>query len=123
MLEDGPAFRAVEVLGMPEARIPLAQAVTFCACAPKSNAAYLAVDAALSEVRNGKTREVPLHLRDANMDAKERGHGQGYKYPHDFPGHFVKQSYLPDPVRFYEPSDQGDEKRLAERLKSLRDIH
>jgi putative ATPase len=117
------AFRAVEVLGMPEARIPLAQAVTFCACAPKSNAAYLAVDAALSEVRNGKTREVPLHLRDANMDAKERGHGQGYKYPHDFPGHFVKQSYLPDPVRFYEPSDQGDEKRLAERLKSLRDIH
>ena len=117
------AFRAVEVLGMPEARIPLAQAVTFCACAPKSNAAYLAVDAALSEVRNGKTREVPLHLRDANMDAKERGHGQGYKYPHDFPGHFVKQSYLPDPVRFYEPTDQGDEKRLAERLKSLRDIH
>lgn len=114
------AFRAVEVLGMPEARIPLAQAVTFCACAPKSNAAYLAVDAALSEVRNGKTREVPLHLRDANMDAKERGHGQGYKYPHDFPGHFVKQSYLPDPVRFYEPTNEGDEKRLAERLKSLR---
>lgn len=115
------AFRAVEVLGMPEARITLAQAVTFCASAPKSNAAYLAGDAALAEVRSGKTREVPLHLRDANVDAKERGHGQGYKYPHDFPGHFVEQSYMPDPVRFYEPSDQGDEKRIAERLKSLRE--
>jgi putative ATPase len=108
------------VLGMPEARIPLAQAAIFVATAPKSNAAYLAIGAALDEVRSGLTREVPLHLRDANMDAKERGHGQGYKYAHDFPGHWVEQQYMPDPKRFYEPTDQGDEKRIAERLKLLR---
>ncbi len=114
------AFRAVEVLGMPEARITLAQAVTFVASAPKSNAAYLAIDKASAEVREGPAREVPLPLRDANMDAKERGHGRGYKYPHDFPGHFTPQEYMPNPVRFYEPTDQGDEKRIAERLKSLR---
>ena len=114
------AFSAAEMLGMPEARIPLAQAALFVASAPKSNAAYLAVDAALAEVKNGPTREVPLHLRDANMDAEERGHGKGYKYAHDFPGHWVAQEYMPDPKRFYEPTDQGDEKRIAERLKSLR---
>jgi len=114
------AFRAVEVLGMPEARITLAQAVTFVATAPKSNAAYLAIDKASAEVREGPSREVPLPLRDANMDAKERGHGQGYKYPHDFPGHFTPQEYMPNPVRFYEPTDQGDEKRITERLKALR---
>lgn len=114
------AFSAAEMLGMPEARIPLSQAAIFVACAPKSNAAYLAVDAALNEVRNGPTREVPLPLRDANMDAKERGHGQGYKYAHDYPGHWVAQEYMPDPKRFYEPTDQGDEKRIAERLKGLR---
>lgn len=115
------AFNAAEVLGMPEARIPLSQAALFVASAPKSNAAYLAVDAALNEVRNGPAREVPLHLRDANMDAEERGHGKGYKYSHDFPGHWVKQEYMPNPKRFYEPTDQGDEKRIAERLKSLRE--
>ena len=114
------AFRAVEVLGMPEARITLAQAVTFVASAPKSNAAYLAIDKASAEVREGPAREVPLPLRDANMDAKERGHGQGYKYPHDFPGHWTAQEYMPSPVRFYEPTDQGDEKRIAERLNALR---
>ena len=115
------AFRAVEVLGMPEARITLAQAVTFVATAPKSNAAYMAINAATAEVQNGPSREVPLPLRDANMDAKERGHGQGYKYPHDFPGHYTPQEYMPNPVKFYEPTDQGDERRIAERLKSLRD--
>jgi putative ATPase len=114
------AFRACEVLGMPEARIPLSQAVLFVACAPKSNASYLAVDAALNEVRNGPTREVPLPLRDANMDDKSRGHGQGYKYAHDFPGHWVAQEYMPSPKRFYEPTDQGDEKRIAERLNAQR---
>jgi putative ATPase len=114
------AFRAVEVLGMPEARITLAQAVTFVASAPKSNAAYLAIDKASAEVREGPAREVPLPLRDANMDAKEREHGVGYKYPHDFPGHFTPQEYMPSPIRFYEPTDQGDEKRIAERLKLLR---
>lgn len=114
------AFRAVEVLGMPEARITLSQAVTFVATAAKSNAAYLAINAASNEVRTGPAREVPLPLRDANMDAKERGHGQGYKYPHDFPGHYTPQAYMPDPKRFYEPTEQGDEKRIAQRLKALR---
>jgi putative ATPase len=114
------AFSAVEVLGMPEGRIPLAQAVTFIACAPKSNAAYLAVNAAMQEAEHGRSREVPLHLRDASMDAKTRGHGAGYKYAHDYPGHWVEQQYMPDPMRFYEPTDQGDEKRLKERLDKLR---
>lgn len=114
------AFRAVEVLGMPEARITLAQAVTFVASAPKSNAAYLAVDKAVAEVRSGPSREVPLPLRDPNMDAKERGHGQGYKYPHDFPGHWTPQTYMPSPVRFYEPTEEGDEKRIKQRLDQLR---
>ena len=114
------AFRAVEVLGMPEARITLAQAVTFVASAPKSNAAYLAIDKASREVREGPAREVPLPLRDANMDAKERGHGAGYKYPHDFPGHYTPQEYMPEPKRFYEPTDLGDEKRIQELLKARR---
>jgi len=114
------AFHAVEVLGMPEARITLAQAVTFVASAPKSNAAYLAVDAAMNEAQRGETREVPLHLRDASMDRKTRGHGEGYKYAHDYPGHWVAQEYMPKPVVFYEPSDQGDEKRIGERLRELR---
>ncbi|HVE12005.1 MAG TPA: replication-associated recombination protein A [Elusimicrobiota bacterium] len=114
------AFQAVELVGMPEARIPLAQAVTYVSCAPKSNAAYLAVDAAMAEVREGPRREVPLHLRDASMDRKTRGHGEGYRYAHDFPGHWVEQEYMPRPKRFYEPTEQGDEKRLAERLAALR---
>ncbi|MFH2204689.1 MAG: replication-associated recombination protein A [Elusimicrobiota bacterium] len=113
------AFQAVEFLGMPEARIPLAQAVTFIATAQKSNAAYLAVDAALEEVRSGPDREVPLHLRDANLDAKSRGHGKGYKYAHDFPGHHVEQDYMPRPVRFYMPDGQGDEARIKKRLADL----
>ncbi len=114
------AFHAVEVLGMPEGRIALAQAVAYIACAPKSNAAYLAVDAAWNEVERGTAREVPAHLRDATGDRAGRGHGVGYKYAHDFPGHYVDQEYMPKPTRFYEPTDQGDEKRLKERLASLR---
>lgn len=115
------AFQAVELVGMPEARIPLSQAALYVACAPKSNAAYLAVDRAFREAREGPAREVPLHLRDASLDAESRGHGKGYRYPHDFPGHFVEQEYMPRPVKLYEPSDQGDEARLKERLDSLRE--
>jgi putative ATPase len=120
LLVASAAFHAAEVLGMPEARIPLAQAVVYVATAPKSNASYLAVDAALKEAKEGPNREVPLHLRDASLDAKSRGHGQGYKYPHDFPGHHTPQEYMPGPKRFYEPTDQGDEKRIREFLKNLR---
>ncbi len=114
------AFRAVESLGMPEARIPLAQAVIYIAAAPKSNSAYLAVDAALAQVNTGPRREVPLHLRDSNLDAQSRGHGAGYKYPHDYPGHYVAQSYMPEPLRFYEPGSLGAEAEIKRRLESLR---
>ena len=114
------AFEAVQFLGMPEARIPLAQAAVWVACAPKSNAAYMGVEAAFKEVREGPPREVPNHLKDANLDAESRGHGKGYKYPHDFPGHHVAQLYMPDPVKFYAPSGEGDEARLAERLTRLK---
>ena len=120
MLIAEAAFGACEVPGMPEARLRLAQAATYVACSPKSNAATLAVDAAFAEVRAGPSREVPLHLRDASKDAESRGHGKGYKYAHDFPGHWVAQAYMPAPKRFYDPTGQGDEKRLAERLQQLR---
>ncbi len=120
LLVASAAAAAVEFLGMPEGRIPLAQAAIYVACAPKSNAAYLAVDKALGEAQRGRSREVPLHLRDASGDRKSRGHGEGYRTPHDFPDHYVTQEYMPDPMRFYEPTDQGDEARLAERLRALR---
>jgi putative ATPase len=119
LLVAGAAFNAAEMLGMPEARIPLAQAAVYVACAPKSNAAYLGVDAAMKEAREGPPREVPGHLRDANLDGESRGHGKGYRYPHDFPGHWVEQAYMPDPVRFYRPTQEGDEARLAKRLDDL----
>jgi putative ATPase len=112
------AFSAVEFVGMPEARIPLAQAVIYTATAPKSHSAIIAIDSALSEVRLGPAREVPLHLRDTSLDSKSRGHGAGYKYPHDYPSHFVEQEYMPNPKRFYAPTDQGDERRIQELLKS-----
>ncbi len=114
------AFNAVELVGMPEGRIPLAQAAAYVACAPKSNAAYLGIDAALQEVKRGKHRAVPNHLKDANMDGKERGHGQGYKYPHNFPDHWIEQEYMPDPKIFYEPTELGEEKKIKERLSKWR---
>lgn len=114
------AFQAVELVGMPEARIPLAQAAIYVASAPKSNASYMAVEEALKEVRKGKPRSVPNHLKDANLDRETRGHGVGYKYPHDFPGHWTEQNYMPDPKIFYQPSDEGEEKRIKERLKLWR---
>lgn len=117
------AASAVERLGMPEARIILSEAALYIACAPKSNASYLAIDAALQEVETGPVREVPDFLRDSNLDSKTRGHGVGYKYPHDYPHHYVAQEYLPNPIRFYQPTDEGDEKRLAQRLKELRASH
>lgn len=117
------AAQAVERLGMPEARIVLAQAVTYIASAPKSNAAYMAVDAALENVRTYKTT-VPTHLQDSHYKgAAKLGHGIGYKYAHDYPEHYVEQQYLPDEikdVRFYEPTEVGYEKNIKERLNRLR---
>lgn len=118
------AATAAEQVGMPEARIPLAEAVLYLATAPKSNSVIKAIDAAWKAVESRRISGVPRHLRDAHYrGAKQLGHGQGYKYPHDYPGHFVRQQYLPDELvgtRFYEPSDQGYEGRLAERVRRLR---
>lgn len=114
------AFRSAEVLGMPEARIILAQAAIYVACSPKSNASYMAVNAAQAEVNSGAERAVPMHLRDASKDGKALGHGQGYKYPHDFENHYVKQEYMPDPKVFYRPTEQGFEIEISKRLKRLR---
>ena len=111
------ALQAVEFVGMPEAKIPLAEATIYLATAPKSNSAYRALLRAEKEVEHGPRRDVPEHLRDSNLDAETRGHGQGYKYPHDFPGHFIQQEYLPKPVKFYERSEQGYEKKIKERLQ------
>lgn len=114
------AFKSAEVLGMPEARIILAQAAIYVACSPKSNAAYMAVNEAQAEVNSGTERAVPMHLRDASKDGKALGHGQGYKYPHDFENHYVKQEYMPDPKIFYRPTEQGFEIEINKRLKRLR---
>lgn len=114
------AMQAVEFIGMPEARIILGQAAIYVASAPKSNASYLAVDKAIEEVKNGKRRNVPDHLKDASLDGKEFGHGKGYKYPHDFENHFVEQKYFDDPVEFYVPTNQGYEVKIGERLNKIR---
>ena len=114
------AFKSAEVLGMPEARIILAQAAIYVACSPKSNASYMAVNEAQAEVNSGVERAVPLHLRDASKDGKALGHGRGYKYPHDFENHYVKQEYMPDPKFFYRPTEQGFEIEISKRLKRLR---
>jgi putative ATPase len=110
------ALAAVEFVGMPEGRIPLAQAAVYIACAPKSNTSYLALDKAMEEVEKGPRREVPNHLKDANLDRQALGHGQGYLYPHDFPGHHVPQTYWPDPVPLYTPGDLGYEQQMKKRL-------
>ncbi len=117
------AAQAVERIGMPEAQIILAQAATYLASAPKSNASYLSVAAAMESVKSVKTT-VPAHLQDAHYKGSANlGHGIGYKYAHDYPEHYVKQQYLPDEIRdarFYEPTDIGYEKNIKERLERLR---
>ena len=110
------AAQAVERIGMPEARIILAEAVIYMASAPKSNSVISAIDQAMEAVRTEKTRPVPVHLKDTHYKGAEKlGHGAGYLYPHDFPGHYVKQQYLPDGMEgrtFYHPSDEGFEKEV-----------
>ena len=117
------AALVVERVGLPEARIPLAQAAVYVACAPKSNASYMAVEKAAESVRNVKTT-VPPHLQDAHYQGhSDLGRGIGYKYAHDFPEHYVKQQYLPSEIEnevFYEPTDIGYEKQISERLARLR---
>ena len=115
------ALEASEFVGMPEAQIPLAQAVTYIATAPKSNASYVALEKALADVREGRTLPVPDHLRDAHYPgAKRLGHGEGYKYAHDFEGHFVAQDYIPEKRIYYEPSEEGHEREIKKRLDECR---
>ncbi|MDN6667532.1 MAG: replication-associated recombination protein A, partial [Brevibacterium sp.] len=117
------ASTAVQNIGMPEGRIPLAEAVTYLAMAPKSNASYRALDAAIADVKNGFSGQVPTHLRDAHYPgAKELGHGEGYKYSHDHPHGVAAQEYLPETLRgkrYYEPTGNGMERSLGERLEML----
>ncbi len=114
------AAHAVDYVGLPEAQIPLAQATAYVAAAPKSNASYLGIARAMDDVRNRTVPPVPRHLRDANYPgAKDLGHGDGYQYPHDGPGHFLPQQYLPEGTksrRYYEPTEQGYEKKIKARL-------
>lgn len=114
------ALSAVEFVGMPEGRIPLAQAAVYIATAPKSNASYLALGKAMEEVERGRYREVPNHLKDASQDRETLGHGEGYLYPHDFPDHYVPQNYWPDPVKLFEPTSLGYEADIKKRLEKWR---
>jgi putative ATPase len=120
------AADAVQYVGMPEGRIPLAEAVVYLATAPKSNAAYMALDAAIADVRAGKIGRVPKHLRDAHYaGAKKLGHGKGYKYSHDSELGVVQQQYLPDELlstQYYRPTDHGNERDVKARLEKLRRI-
>lgn len=118
------AAQAVKMVGFPEARIILAHAALLVACSPKSNSAYLGIDNALRDVRTKTTGQVPFHLRDSHYSgANELGYGKGYKYPHDYPGSFVSQHYLPDElqgVSYYNPSDNGLEKKIKSYLSNKR---
>ncbi|MBQ8537339.1 MAG: replication-associated recombination protein A, partial [Clostridia bacterium] len=113
MLQAEAASRALEFVGMPEARIPLAQAIIAICESPKSNSVINAVEAAFADAQRGNYGQVPLHLRDNHYQGAESlGSGKGYLYPHDFPGHYVKQVYLPKELegrRYYEPTQQGHE--------------
>lgn len=117
------AAQAVERVGMPESQIILSQAVTYMACAPKSNSAVNAIFAAMNSVKKTKTT-VPSHLQDAHYGGHDKlGHGIGYQYAHDYPNHYVKQQYLPSEIlgeRFYEPGDLGYEKVIKEHMKKIK---
>lgn len=120
------AAEATQLIGLPEARIPLAEATIYLATAPKSNAVITAIDSAISDVRAGKFGRVPPPLRDAHYPgAKRLGHGKGYKYPHSDPLGVVRQQHLPDELVdkvYYRPSDHGNERAIGERLEKIRRI-
>ena len=119
------AALAAERIGLPEAQIIRSQAASYVACAPKSNAAYVAIQNAMENVKTTRTMPVPVHLQDRHYKgAAKLGHGEGYKYAHDYPKHYVKQQYLPDGMEgtvFYEPSDNGYEKQIKAYMKWLKD--
>lgn len=127
LLVANSAARAVDYVGMPEARIPLAEAVIYIASAPKSNSVIKGIDAAQEYVRSHKTGSVPLHLRDTHYEgASEFGHGEGYKYPHNHDHNYVDQQYLPDgleDLKFYEPEVNGKEKKIKEWLQYIKGLN
>jgi len=115
------ALQSIEFTGLPEAQLALSQAVAYIATAPKSNACTVAIGKARDDVKNGRTLAVPAHLRDASYQgAKKLGHGEGYKYSHDFEGGHVEQAYLPEERVYYEPTDRGYEAVISERMEQLR---
>lgn len=120
------AAEATQMIGLPEARIPLAEATIYIATAPKSNAVITAIDSAISDVKAGNFGLVPKHLRDAHYKgAKALGHGKGYKYPHSDPRGVSQQQYLPDELRdrvYYAPTQHGNEREVSARLEKIRRI-
>ena len=115
------AMQAQELIGMPESRIILAQAAVYVACAPKSNAAYMGIDGAMKDVEEGRTFEVPDHLKGTSYQgAKRLGRGQGYKYAHEYDDHYVEQDYIPERRRYYFPGDLGYEKKIKEWMEGLK---
>lgn len=115
------ALDAVEFVGMPEAQIPLAQAVIYIACAPKSNSSIIGISKAIADIEAGVSTVVPRHLRDSSYaSASKLGHGVDYKYSHSYEGHYVRQKYMLHDAKYYQPSDEGYEKRIKERLEMLR---
>lgn len=112
------ACQAAEIIGWPEARIPIAEAALYLATAHKSNSVILAIDAALEDVRSGRTLPVPKHLRDGHYSGSKRlGHGEGYRYDHDFPDHYSGQDHLGADRTYYQPTSQGVEKKIQERIE------
>ncbi len=121
LLVAAAALQSAEFVGLPECQLPLAQAVTYIATAPKSNASTVAIEQAREDVRSGRTLQVPDHLRDSHYSgAGELGRGQGYQYAHDFEGGWVNQAYLPEGRRYYEPVERGYEIEIKRRLDELR---
>jgi len=115
------ALHALEKIGMPEGAIPLAQATLYIAAAPKSNASYMALNKAREHLKSGYVQDVPVHLRDSHYSgAKRLGAGSGYKYPHNYPDHYVSQAYMEKAEQFYFPTEQGFEKTMKTRIEKRR---
>jgi len=114
-------FQIIELIGMPEARIPLAETTVYLATAPKSNSAYLGIDAAMDDIKSGRLQEVPKSLRDSHYKgAKKLGHGKGYQYAHDHPNHHVEQDHMPIKKKYYVPTEMGREKKIKEYMEFLK---
>jgi putative ATPase len=117
------AHQAVEFIGWPEGELPLAEATVYCATAPKSNASAKGIWAAKADIEEGRTLEVPVHLKDTHYAGSARlGHGKAYKYAHDYEGHVVAQEYLPEQRKYYTPGDQGFELKIRERMAKWKEL-